>query len=888
MSMTTAPTTRQHFTQSRAIEYFQPRELETQTGQLLTNFASAVAPKELIDNALDAAEAAGRSPVIEITAHLDDDGTHLSVGDNGNGLAPAIVTRILNFDSRTSDKAAYRGPCRGAQGNALKTLIGMPTALGAERGELEITAQGVRHRIIAWVDPAQMVRIEHDPQPEAVAEGTRITLRLPGNDLTVAKGLDRLAWAYHALNPHATVRISLSGTAIYHDECLPTEIAHSYHPTAIPGWTKYRANDPEAAAWHDADSFARLVQLTIHAGDLPLRAFVRQFRGLTGTAKAKAVCDALPWTRLGELDGDAEGAAQLLTAMQGQAAAPAPTVLGIIGEDHLRQALSARFTLVPGRFWYKRTLGTAPFICEVALSEIRENVRERLFGLNFSPAYDDPFVGTWFETEERVVKGLDSFLSLNHANRQRYALIVHLTAPGLRFLDRGKTRLNITDEGMVEGIQRAIATVLKTFREEGKKAEADARKQARADERREDAALRPGDRVSLRDAVFLELARAVRLASGDDALPASIRTVYYKVRPLIAKHTTAELGYTYFSQTLVPDYEARFGKLRNLYADPRGMFHQPHDGVAWPIGDRAIEGFQFPDWQFDKILFVEKKGLYPILKAARLMERYDLAIIAGEGFSSVAIRTLLDRASQRQMRIFVLHDCDVDGYNIARTLGEATRRMPGHHLEVIDLGLRLADAQALDLEHEDYTRKKDLPDTLTLTEAERAFFIHRQTGKKQWAARRVELNALSSGQLIALIERGLKEHHADGKLIPPAKVVLEHGQETIEQLILERVNQEIARQLDIPAIRARVLRTIKANRLRPGRLLAAIDNAFNPGHRHNQPGSAHRALERPWTAPLEDHLVRHIQSTDLSRHIELSVRSAVKRQHIITARRAGQ
>jgi hypothetical protein len=51
---------------------------------------------------------------------------------------------------------------------------------------------------------------------------------------------------------------------------------------------------------------------------------------------------------------------------------------------------------------------------------------------------------------------------------------------------------------------------------------------------------------------------------------------------------------------------------------------------------------------------------------------------------------------------------------------------------------------------------------------------------------------------------------------------------------------------------------------------------------------AHRALERPWTAPLEDHLIRHIKSTDLSRHIELSVRSAVKRQHIITARRLGQ
>src|SRR5688572_13721498 len=127
--MGTSALARTTFETSRASEYFSVRELQAQTGQPRERFA-AVALKELVDNALDACEAAGIAPVIGIDITGEHELWRITVEDNGQGIAPETVHRILNFQTRTSDKAAYRSPTRRAQGNALKTVLGFPCALG--------------------------------------------------------------------------------------------------------------------------------------------------------------------------------------------------------------------------------------------------------------------------------------------------------------------------------------------------------------------------------------------------------------------------------------------------------------------------------------------------------------------------------------------------------------------------------------------------------------------------------------------------------------------------------------------------------------------------------------------------------------------------------------
>jgi DNA topoisomerase VI subunit B len=190
---------------SRSSEFFTIADLQAQTGQSAKRFAS-VALKELVDNALDAAESANRAPEITISIRRAYDGLQLSVRDNGDGIPPDIVNKIKDFNIRTTDKAIYRSPSRGQQGNALKTILGMPYALGSHE-PVDIEACGIRHSIRAWPDPLGNVRADHIEEPVAEEAGTQITLTLPADP--AAEYFDWMWWArsYVLVNPHALVKI---------------------------------------------------------------------------------------------------------------------------------------------------------------------------------------------------------------------------------------------------------------------------------------------------------------------------------------------------------------------------------------------------------------------------------------------------------------------------------------------------------------------------------------------------------------------------------------------------------------------------------------------------------------------------------------------------------
>ena len=133
------------FETSRAAEYFDARKLSTLTGVQASEFAS-VCLKELVDNALDACETVGVAPEIDVDVTDLDGVIGLTVSDNGPGIPPELVERVLDYSVFVSDKAAYRSPTRGAQGNALKTIIGIPYSLGSHEPVI-IEARGVRHVI---------------------------------------------------------------------------------------------------------------------------------------------------------------------------------------------------------------------------------------------------------------------------------------------------------------------------------------------------------------------------------------------------------------------------------------------------------------------------------------------------------------------------------------------------------------------------------------------------------------------------------------------------------------------------------------------------------------------------------------------------------------------
>ena len=215
---------------SRLMEFCSRRELINQTGHDVWEWPLVIL-KELMDNALDAAEEAEIPPVITISI---GDG-RITIQDNGPGIPAKTITGILDYTVRVSSREAYVSPTRGAQGNALKTILAMAFVLDGGRGETSIEAHGIAHRIIFRVD---QIRLQPDIRHETLASplcmGTRVTVHWP--DASILKHTKshflRMADAYTSINPHLSLRV------------LWDDVVCIDRKSTNPRWAKWLPSNP--------------------------------------------------------------------------------------------------------------------------------------------------------------------------------------------------------------------------------------------------------------------------------------------------------------------------------------------------------------------------------------------------------------------------------------------------------------------------------------------------------------------------------------------------------------------------------------------------------------------------------------------------------------------
>jgi hypothetical protein len=356
-------------------------------------------------------------------------------------------------------------------------------------------------------------------------------------------------------------------------------------------------------------------------------------------------------------------------------------------------------------------------------------------------------------------------------------------------------------------------------------------KQRKAEERNRNAAfnrryrLVRTARVTIREAAFELMEAAYMKASDDGRLPAKPRQIMYAARPAILAMTgESELSGPYFSQTLLIDYmDEHDCDDWDIIWDARGHFIEPHTNTEIPLGTLEVRQYlgerpsfgwsadveldlPFPttgaEHRFGNILFIEKEGFHPILKAAQLQERWDVGLMSTKGMSVTASRKLLDELSPLVDRIFVLHDFDRSGFSICGTLGTSSRRyifrndLTG---KLVDIGLRLADVESLQWEpvpEVDFREWRQRAETLRRHGAtsEEIKFLH---------TRRVEINALTSRELINLIEAKFKEHGVR-KLIPDDNVLERQARRVNAQLLtkdaITKISGEIAKQANTAAL----------------------------------------------------------------------------------------
>jgi len=299
--------------------------------------------------------------------------------------------------------------------------------------------------------------------------------------------------------------------------------------------------------------------------------------------------------------------------------------------------------------------------------------------------------------------------------------------------------------------------------------------------------------VSFKEAAGEIMESAYLKVSGNGEYPANARQIMYAARPHIQKVTGRELNADYFTQTLLPDYLTETGVDWDVVYDARGHFKEPHDGRSFGIGTLEVRQYLAdlhdpelveaalaqakvdtcgPSGSFGAVLFIEKEGFDQHFKAAQIAEKFDLAIMSTKGVSVTAARALVDEmCAHHDIPLLLLHDFDKAGFSIAGTLQRDTRRYEFQNsIDVIDLGLGVADVEAMGLEseyqHHPKANRRALianPRENGATEAEIEFMFRDFDTTR--STRRVELNAMTSPQFIGFVERKLNEYSVK-KIVP--------------------------------------------------------------------------------------------------------------------------
>ena len=512
------------FRTSRLLDFSSERELTAQIGHE-PSLWPAVIVKELCDNGIDAAEQAGVAPSLRVTATE----RMIEVLDNGPGIDGAVIDDILDFSVRVSSREAYVGPWRGAQGNALKTILVMPFALDGKAGLVEIRSRGVRHLIKIAIDPiAQQPTIEITRKPSLVKTGTAVRVHWPDsprwNQALVAAFADifSVVERYALFNPHLRINARIGK-------------AHGrvWEPTDL-GWKRWRPSDPLVAAWYDLERFTRLFCALLNAdrkaGQIRLvRDLIADFRGLSGTGKRKAIIADLGLARASLEDLVKDGAPdqdkldRLLRAMQAAGTAPKAAALGIVGREHLLERLQLG-EIGQQSFEYKKLIDDDPLsprVTEIAFAFDAQVMRLRrvLCGINSSPALMG--ANAFREVGYSWGSGLGNLLE-NRALRQNnpLAFVLHHTGARLAFADRGKSALAIKGEHGFE-VHDAVLKVTEKWNKQHEREIKD----SRAATRREEAFAKRAT-VSQKDAAAECMLAAYLKASSGGTLPVAPRQIY--------------------------------------------------------------------------------------------------------------------------------------------------------------------------------------------------------------------------------------------------------------------------------------------------------------------------------------------------------------------------
>lgn len=828
-------------TDSRTWSNFQPNELVKLCGVPMGRWPVYVV-KELLDNAVAALEEhALRVPMIRVTVTKD----YVEVMDNGPGISDVVLEKVLDFERFGGSNRHHKLPTRGAQGNAIMTIVGIASAWAPDRSIEVSRPSGPRVALDVKLDKVlQEVKVETitvgEPGPSAIRVPwpVEVPWKRGGSSFEdVVSTIRDFSW----MNPHVQFMMTDSTGKSTATRSVLME----------PGATAAMRGSFScgAASWFTRDEFYERMAADVRARpDIMMSDWCKEFAfskvgpavlSLSGepdgTLSAKVTVDSGHKVS-SFLQGLVLGCSNLKLAENPQFVP--------LGKDRMAGFLTsergsdrdcdAQYHSLTGSFGDGDT--KVPFLVEVCLQQMPDRVRyspEPTLAMNRTVLYGSPSFRRkdgfqWREKVRGNWHGLDGDLGalarayqIDHGKTPA-AILVHVTCPSPGYAGYGKQQF---DTSWLAGpLSQCFERVTLEVRRQ------------RAGEARRKNANRP-KRDTIREEMFRLVPGVLDEVTDSGKYEPLIRQFYYSFRKEWYTQDDRELHYGTFC-AYVDEYERSIGRLVCL-RDPRGTLYEPHSNKVVRLGTSDVRDYKPKKWEGHTIIFVEKENLASQMRAMNIHKRWDAIIVGSKGFAVEAIREVLQKYRRLLgdlVKIVVLHDADPAGYMIGYDLATNLPRFGDTvDVQVIDVGLTIRDAVTMGLQDEPFDLSKQVWSMITKTmmtktlkdpdgttrpllepEARDSFVPSIWQGAEypSWAdkprGRRVELNAMPPREFEAWVERNL-EIHGCRKVRPPDEVVSEQmvnartnaitnqTGELFMRLMGQEVVDEVLREIGVPS-----------------------------------------------------------------------------------------
>src|SRR6266705_3466021 len=366
--------------------------------------------KELLDNALDADDVLWQHDHVQHpTVHISIEYTpiprmkaqQLEISVSNRALFPVEqIGDIFHTMWYTSRKSFIKGLTRGALGNALKTLLGIPYALRnkvADDWRSTLKPMSIRCSTMEYVpqyhinEVKQQVSVECEYSERKAVNGTVISIGVDNFQQEQPRTLEELqllAQQYHLCNPHAAFIWSVKlGGNLWTKEYQPDQHwAQKFQGVAPIHWYSQTAfQDVLGAVYRQQNG-------DLEDGQIALE---RIYESFTPPDRISEITRACNFEKSSLTSADIEGPVghKLYRMLSKHSPHFDPLQLGSIGIEHIRASISSTFDL-DGELCYHCIASNDPdvlFVLETAAAYVKTGKRQIWTAMNFSPTYDDPF-----------------------------------------------------------------------------------------------------------------------------------------------------------------------------------------------------------------------------------------------------------------------------------------------------------------------------------------------------------------------------------------------------------------------------------------------------------------------------------------------------------------